>query len=225
MIYISALMQSPLFWGTASEEELKTLLSTVHYQVKKYDEGEVIAFSGDECKSLQIVIEGSVRGEMMDLNGKVLKIEDIVPPRPLAIAFLFGNNNRYPVTVTANEPTVILLFPKQSVIDLMQKNAGFLTSFMNAVSNRAQFISGKLKFLSFQSLRGKIAHYLLELDRHEKGVVTLTKTQEELAELFGVARPSLSRALRELHNEGIIKAEGKNIKIIKRVVLKEYLGK
>jgi len=87
---------------------------------------------------------------------------------------------------------------------------------LNAVSNRAQFISGKLRFLSFKTLKGKIAHYLMELDslQNNNGQVVLNKSHEELAELFGVARPSLSRALRDLHHQGIIEARGRNVRII-----------
>lgn len=216
------LIHSPLF-ASIPVGEIKRLLSQVHHQVKRYHKDDIIAFSGDECKSLQIVLSGSVRGEMMDMAGRVLKIEDIGPARPLAVAFLFGQNNRFPVTITANEEVELLYLRKESVIKLIQISESFLTNFMNAVSNRAQFISGKLKFLSFQSLRGKLAHFLLELDRQESGQVTLTKTQEELAEIFGVARPSLSRTLRELHNEGMIQADGKRIQILDRKALRDCL--
>jgi CRP-like cAMP-binding protein len=153
---------------------------------------------------------------MIDYSGRVLKIEDIPPPRPLAVAFLFGKNNRFPVTISATEYTELIVLPRNSVVTLMQSSEKFLTNFLNAVSNRAQFISGKLRFLSFKTLKGKIAHYLMELDNLQKhnGRVVLNKSHEELAELFGVARPSLSRALRELHHQGIIEARGRNVRII-----------
>lgn len=221
---VKILGQSTLF-RNIEKEELHGLLEMVHYQVKSYAAGEVVVYSGDDCNELQIVLEGSVRGEMMDMAGRVLKIEDIGVARPLAVAFLFGQNNRYPVTVTANFEVRLLVFPRDSVIKMMQLNVSFLTNFMNDVSNRAQFISGKLKFLSFQSLKGKLAHYLLEQDNKGHGKIVLSKTQEQLADLFGVARPSLGRVIRDLHNEGVISATGKHIQILDRVALKNYLGK
>jgi CRP-like cAMP-binding protein len=39
-------------------------------------------------------------------------------------------------------------------------------------------------------------------------------TQNDLADFFGVARPSVARALGELEEEGLIEAKGKNIKIL-----------
>lgn len=221
---VKILSQSTLF-RNINEEVLHDLLQKVHYQVKSYSAGDVVVFSADKCNELQIVLAGSVRGEMMDMAGRVLKIEDITVSRPLAVAFLFGQNNCYPVTATANGDVKLLVFPRDSVIKMMQINVSFLTNFMNDVSNRAQFISGKLKFLSFQTLKGKLAHYLLELDQQQQGKIVLSKTQEQLADLFGVARPSLGRTIRELHNEGIISAAGKNISIIDRAALQGYLGK
>lgn len=216
------LINSPLFQGIQARE-IRQLIENVHHQVKFYTANEIIAHEGDPCNSLQIVLSGSVRGEMTNMAGKVLKIEDIGVARPLAIAFLFGQNNRLPVTITANEEAKLLIFPKESVIKLMQSNALFLQNFLNGISNRAQFISGKLKFLSFQGLKGKLAHYLLELDRQETGRVVLEQTHEELSAIFGVARPSLTRALHELHDEEIITVQGKNITIHNRKLLSGYL--
>ena len=39
-------------------------------------------------------------------------------------------------------------------------------------------------------------------------------TQNDLADYFGVARPSVSRAIGELEQEGFIEANGKNIRIL-----------
>lgn len=214
------LVNSPLFAGLKGEE-IKKLLSGIIYQVRSYARGDIIASGGDICSALQVVTNGNVKGEMIDYSGRVLKIEDISAPRPLAVAFLFGKNNRYPVTISATEYTELLVLPKKSVVSLMQTSEVFLTNFLNAVSSRAQFISGKLRFLSFKTLKGKLAHYLMELDVQQKqnGNVVLNKTQEELAELFGVARPSLSRTLRDLHNQGIILAHGRNVQILNKNAL------
>jgi len=222
----NTLASSPLFSGL-SEAQVQDLFTKVVYHVRSYAKGDVIATGGEECRVLQIVLQGSVKGEMIDYSGRVLKIEDIGPPRPLAIAFLFGENNRCPVTISANEYTELVVLSKTSVVTLMQNSEVFLTNFLNAVSNRAQFISSKLRFLSFKTIRGKLAHFLLELDRKQKGngEILLDKTQEELADLFGVARPSLSRSLRELHHEGSIDAQKQRVIIVDRERLMAEMSK
>jgi len=218
------LYKCPLFKGV-SADDLDHYLTDIHYQIKKYTKDQIIAQAGDECNSLMIMLKGSVKGEMIDLSGKAIKIEDIEPPKPLAIAFIFGQNNYYPVNIVTNTEVEIFKLPKESIIKLMQVSAPFLQNFMNNISNRAQFLSDKIRFLTFQTIRGKLAHYLLQLAGQLDGEIILSKSQEELASLFGVTRPSLGRAIRELHNENIIEARGKSIKIKDRHLLIQQLKK
>ncbi|MCU4157513.1 Crp/Fnr family transcriptional regulator [Carboxylicivirga sp. A043] len=221
---MEALVKCPLFKGI-EYKEICQLLEKIPYQIKKYEKGHMIAQSGEECRSLMIMLCGSVKGEMVDYSGKAIKIEDIEPPKPVAVAFLFGENNTCPVNIVANNHVEMFHLPKKSVIALMQSSSAFLNNFMNMISSKTQFLTDKIRFLSFQTIRGKIAHYLLQLSGSVEGEIVLPKSQEELANLFGVTRPSLGRALRDLHNEHIIEAKGKSVKIINRELLIKQLKK
>jgi len=213
----------PLFVGLDAETIIG-LLNTVQHQILYFKKNEMIAQSGDEITSQMVVLKGSVKGEMVDFTGKTIKIEDIASPRPLAPAFLFGNRNTFPVNIVANEEVKMLLIPKASFVHLMQMNESILENFLSLISNRAQFLSNKIRFLSFQTIKGKIAHYLLQaIKNKDTDVVLLDKSQNELAAYFGVARPSLSRAIREMDNEGYIEAKGKQIKILDKQKLSELL--
>jgi CRP-like cAMP-binding protein len=210
------LQQCILFKGL-TEDQLLELFSTISHKENTYYKDDIVAHSEDECRSLLIVLEGSVKGEMVDFSGKTIKIEDIESPRTLAPAFLFGKNNRYPVTIVANNKATILSISKDTFIELMMSDKRILTNYLNSISNRAQFLSTKIRFLSFQTIKGKIAHYLLQLrQKVQNDSITIPKSQNELSELFGVTRPSLSRAIRELDRDGYIKAEGKQVEIIDR---------
>lgn len=212
----------PLFRGLKLNQ-IEDALSHINYQIKSFSKDQTIVLSGEECRNLYIVMEGSVKGEMSDFSGKVIKIEDIESPRPLAVAFLFGKENYYPVNIVANCNVKLLMIPKSSVLELLQLNKVFLQNYLNVISNRAQFLSDKLRFLSFRSLKGKLAHYLLNLSGGELKEVVLPKSQVELAEMFGVARPSLGRALRDMHNSGIIKASAKYVQILDKKALVDLL--
>ncbi|MFC2087360.1 Crp/Fnr family transcriptional regulator [Bacteroidota bacterium] len=220
---IEKLTFCPLFSGIKTEE-IDQLLSTVHYRIKSYKQGELIVQSGDEVKNMLIILEGKVKGEMIDYKGKTIKIEDMGPGMPLASAFLFGKFNRYPVHITAISSVDLLVLPKESIIKIIQLNAIFLNNFLNIISNRAQFLSDKIKFLSFQTIKGKLANYLLEqLIIQQTNELFISTSQHELAELFGVTRPSLARAMRELDHEKLIKADGKRISILNKHGLIAYI--
>jgi CRP-like cAMP-binding protein len=212
-VNINHLVMCPLFRGLTIEQ-LNEALSKVNYHFKTFAKGQLIAQGGDECKNLYIVVSGSVKGEMNDFSGKTIKIEDVESPRPLAVAFLFGHDNRYPVNIVANNNVTLLTVSLDGYLQLMQMNVVLLRNYLNVISNRAQFLSEKLRFLSFRSLKGKIAQYLLQLSEGKAIEVVLPKSQEELAEMFGVARPSLGRTIRDMHNDALINASAKYIQIV-----------
>ena len=49
-------------------------------------------------------------------------------------------------------------------------------------------------------------------------------SQAQLSELFGVARPSVGRAISEMNQEGLIRTSGKQVEILDRPGLEELLG-
>jgi CRP-like cAMP-binding protein len=222
MIDYSLLSQCPVFRGI-SEDESKSLLGKIHYQIKSFQKDEIVVLAGDEVKNLLIILSGSVRGEMIDYSGKTVKIEDIEAPKPLASAFLFGKENRYPVTVTANNASRILAVPVQEFLRLLQLNTNLLRNYLNSISSRAQFLSQKLHFLSFKTIKEKVAHFLLKEAGERFHSFELKNTQQQLADLFGVTRPSLARVLGEMQTEGLIKIEKKTVTLIDKERLNELL--
>lgn len=212
----------PLFHGLP-ESEIQKLIQGIHYQIKSYQQNDVIVFAGDTVTSLYILISGSVKGEMIDYSGKVVKIEDIEAPKPLAAAFLFGKENKFPVTVTANNDVKILAIPVSEFLKLLQSSAKILVNYLNIIATRSQFLTQKLHFLSFKTIRGKIAHYLLQQAGDALHSVELKQTQQQLAGLFGVTRPSLARVLGEMQREGIIIIERKSVRILDKERLRKIL--
>lgn len=222
MINFSLLSKCPVFHGL-TENESRDVLGRIHFQIKHFEKDEIVALAGDEVKNLCIVIKGSVRGEMIDYSGKTVKIEDVEAPHPLATAFLFGQQNRFPVTVTANVSSQLLTVPVPEFLKLLQMNSTLLRNYLNSISSRAQFLSQKLHFLSFKTIKEKVAHYLLKQTGEKFHSFELKATQQQLADLFGVTRPSLARVLGDMQNEGLIKIEKKTVTLLDKRALNELL--
>ena len=222
MDYFEALSQTPVFRGL-SPAAVGALFENKLYRTRKFEKDGIIALNGDECVNLMVVVQGDVRGEMTDFSGKTIKIEDISAPRPLAPAFLFGGNNRFPVDIVANCPATIFVIPRDTFIQIMQENSLVLGNFLDTISNRAQFLSNKIRFLSFKTIKGKIAYYFLKLARGNTAF-ELPANQAQLADFFGVTRPSLARTLGELEKEGILKVDRKRVTITNPVRLKELVN-
>jgi CRP/FNR family transcriptional regulator, dissimilatory nitrate respiration regulator len=209
------LLQTPLFTGL-TQTEIQTFLSSTGYKLRKYSAGSMIAQSGEKVNEFLIVLSGTVKGEMVDFAGKVIKIEDIPAPGALASAFIFGKRNFFPVNVMAVTDCDIISISKASFLYLLKKDDRILVNFLDMISNRSQFLSEKIRFLNFRTIRGKLAQYILNLPGNSSGAVRLDRTQFDLADYFGVTRPSISRALSEMEHQGLIRADGKSVIISDR---------
>jgi CRP-like cAMP-binding protein len=191
---------------------LHELLEGISYKKSIYKKNDVIALEGDRVTGQYIMLSGLVRGEMNNYVGKIIKIEDIKGSQLLAPAFLFGPDNRYPVDIIASKETECIFIVKSDFSRLLQMDLTVQNNFLNIVSGKAQFLSNKIKFLSLQPIKGKIASYLLKRTRNSLlNTIDLPYSQDNLADLFGVTRPALTRALRELDQDKIICAKGKRI--------------
>jgi len=192
--------------------ERENFLDELNIKTKTFKKGEWIAQQGDTVKSLYILTKGSVKAEMLSESGTVLNIETIQAPNPLAPAFLFAENNMFPVDVVALENCEIITVSKDSVIKQLASNETFLQGFMKFNSNRVYFLSERLKLISTKTIKGKLAQYILARTKNMDFIMDMNQT--ELAEYFGVTRPSLSRSLSEMIDEGIISLKKKQGKVL-----------
>jgi len=125
--------------------------------------------------------------------------------------------------VIAVSDTELLIIDKPEFLRLLRSNDKILVNFLDMVSNRSQFLSEKIKFLNFKTIKGKLAHFILQKAGKEGTQVILEMTQTDLADYFGVARPSVARALGEMEEQGLIEAKGKTIKIIHKKGLSDLV--
>jgi len=210
---INKIENLPIFNGIESSK-LLPLLKGIHYYEKKYQKDTALILQGMPYKALYIITSGECSGQMADSSGKILKIEDFEAPYALASALLFSDDNRIPVTVWAKTDVDLLIIKREELISLCQRNTQFLINLFGDVANKFTFISNKLIYLQFKSLQEKILFYLSKQKAEDSGWINLKHSIQELSTLFGVERPSLSRALARMENDGIIERDGKKIRIL-----------
>ena len=217
----SALTGSSLFKDIKNVGEA---ISGINFRTRKFNPETMIFQTGDVVDSLVILIKGSVRAEMVDYTGRAIKIEEIQVPEALAPAFIFGKNNIFPVNVISSAESELFIIDKSEFLRLLLRNEKILVNYLDMVSNRSQFLSEKIKFLNFKTIKSKLAQYILKLAGNRLNQVKLDRTQNDLADFFGVARPSVARALHDLEEMRIIETHGKYIKILSRSALKEFIN-
>ena len=194
---IYPLLKTPPFQGTTEDELLPLILAPEH-ACRLYKPSDFIAMQGEVYRSLFILCSGKVRTQMVNAEGKQLTIETLKAPQLLAPAFVFSSENRFPVNIEAIEECEILVVNKNAFLDFLHQYPVAMHNFLRLVSDNA---------FALQSLKSRLLNYL----RMHGSILN----QQEVAQILGVARPSLARALSELAGEGCIRMEGKEIQIIK----------
>lgn len=203
-----------------SKEEINDVLKNIGYYTKSFIKEEFIAFRGDSINCFMILLEGELIAEMQKLNGKVIKIENLLPFNDIAPAFVFGKDNTFPVDLYAIKNSKILYIPKDDFLAILQKNKKILNNILNSFSNRTQFISKKLWFSNKTIEEKLITHILENLDNNS--VWRVKKSITDLANIFGVSRPSLSRVIGEFIDEGLLERVDKDaFKVINKESLLE----
>lgn len=216
------LSRSPMFKGIAAAD-IRDLLNRVQHRFNAYKKGKTLASRGDKCEKLMVLVDGCVRGEMIDFNGKAMQVETIHAPRPIAPGFIFGKKNFFPVDVVAEQDITVLSIPKASLIQLISISTGVLNNYLDIVSNRTYFLSERLWFMSFKTIKEKFAHYIFTLLKPGENKILLPKSQQELSEFFGVSRPSLARVIKEMEDTQVIRHQRREIVITDMDKLKEML--
>lgn len=213
---ITTLLKIPLF-RSVPEAELERIFTELKINETIFKKSDILAMQDEPVNRLIILLTGSVKGEMMDASGRVVKVEDIEAPSPLAILFLFGTENRFPVQAIAREDTTAVIIPRQSVLRMLTMNEVILKNYLDISADFAARLSRKLHFMSLHTIRQKLAVYLLDLSKKQGAdTVVIDRPKSALAEYFGVARPSLERELTRMQNEGLLAAEKKTVTIKNR---------
>ncbi len=220
-IYICSmknLSQCPLF-ESMSEDEIKKVIGQ-KLGVRTYLSGETILNQGDQYKYLLIILEGDVSNSMTHANGKNIFIEIIPSPGVLAPAIFYADDNIVPVNATAIGTTKVLPISKAEFTYMLQSSPKLLMNFLRMISNRSRFLSSKVRCLSFGTIKSRIAGYLLEVAQDNDSLqFEIIHTQQDLANMFGVTRPALSKTIKEMMIEGLISFKQKRYTILNRAEL------
>lgn len=218
----SILSFSRLFDGI-SPPVIEEILSRVPYTERHFGVGDVIAIQGSRYNHAIILVEGKVLAEATDVSKNNISVEHINAPAIVAPSYLFADNPSLPVTISAENSVVVLMIDREAFLTMLLENKLLNRNFLEIISSTNRFVSDKVVYLNYKTIKGKFANYILSLmERQQNGILRNTMTQREMAEMFGVTRPALARAIGELVDEGTIYVKGKSINVLFAEKLRHY---
>ena len=220
---IEELMKNRIFKGLEIDE-LKEVINILNYRLKTYEKNQVIAYEDDDCDSIGLIIEGKVIIERLYPSGKEIVMKSLEKGEVFGEAIIFSEFHKYPATVIAAEDSKIFYLSKSEVIKLFSFNSKFMENFMGLLSEKVIILNNKIKSLSLKTIKQKVVDYILqECILQKSETIKLKGSKEELALYLGIPRPSLSRELIKLREDGLIDFDRHVIKVIDLEELEEVL--
>lgn len=210
---IGSLKQIPLL-SDIDENILSNLIKDCEIYESKYKKNTTVHSHGDKCNSIDVVLSGSLVAYSLAQNGSENVMSEFKSRSIIAANLLFGDNNQYPFNIYCMTDCRLLHITKSAVCVLL-KEYSFVMRFIKSLSQNSQGMNRKIFMFSQKSLRKNVLDYLYALSiKQQSDTVTLPLSKKQLADYFGVQRPSLFRVLKELKDEGLIEVNNRKIKLL-----------
>ncbi len=190
-------------------------------KINSYKKGEYINYKGDPANELSIVVEGEITIEFVLESGFVIRsVRHIAPTLVGAIAIL-THEGRYLTDVIANTDVLVISFSRVQIEQRMQSSVEFMYNLISFISSRVEFLSAHIAILTQKNIKAKIAFYILLCS--DGSSYKFDKSIAKLASYIAVERPSLSREISKMVDEGIISYAKGSGEILDDRRLKELL--
>ena len=198
-----------------TEEEIELCLKEAKADILGFRKGEMIFNQGDKPRYITMLVEGSVSVGNDSVNGKRSILGLFSNPGELfGEVFLFLNHDEYANYACASSPSRILEIPKEYLTRLGDKPSPLqnkmLSNLLTIFAERTYYLNNRLQVLSCSTLKQKIARFILQ-NMNDRDRVTLKMSREEFADFLNAARPSLSRELMKMQEDGYIKVVRKDL--------------
>lgn len=200
------LSSSGLFSGIR-EEELRKLLHCLGAERRYFEKNELLYHMGQPVTSCALLLSGSVRAESVNASGVHTLIAlhragalvgDVLMATPGSVS---------PVYVLAAEATTVLFLPFSQIMggcrECCPAHSQLRENLIGEIAQKYWAQRRRLGYLSVNSLRGRIAMYLLDRSGGE-ATFSLGLSRENMADYLCVNRSALSRELSRMKQEGLI---------------------
>ncbi|WP_298493614.1 response regulator [uncultured Algibacter sp.] len=212
-----------------NENEIKTLNDLKNFfedygEEFAYDNEEVIYREGDHSNYIYLIGQGAVKNYRIDEQGKELttalfKEDDIFGYTS------FTETTPHQETAKAIANTNLIGISIIEFNNILSKNHKVALELINLLTDDLSNVKKQLLQMAYGTVNQKTAATILKfaekMNRKPEDPIKISRN--DLASVAGIATETLIRALTEFKKQGIIKAEGRNIKVINIEKLKNVI--
>jgi CRP/FNR family transcriptional regulator len=187
-----------------SSKDLQSTLSRFGF-TKTFAEGDVILNENAYIKAIPIVTRGSIRVMRSDEAGREILLYYIKSGESCIMSFLGGiHHDTSKVKAVAEEDTDILFIPIDKVSLLIKEYPEWLDYIFRLYHKRFEELLEVVNAVAFKKMDERLLN-LIKLKCELGQTQTLAITHEQLANELGTARVVISRLLKQMENDGLVK--------------------
>lgn len=189
--------------------DLATVASCHHYST-----GKMIFQEGEPAAGLFLVAVGSVKISRFTMEGREHILHIIEPGGTFNdVSTLDGGAN--PATAIAFTDTVVWRIARSDLQRVVKRHPALAWALLESMAARTRYLVGLVENLSMRSVKGRLAHLLLEqAEANQANAVPRYMTHEEMAGHLGTVREMIGRGLNSLAAAGIIQIDRHQITIL-----------
>lgn len=203
-----------------NENELKTLNDLKNFfddygEEFSFNKEDVIYHEGDHSNYIYLISQGTVKCFRIDDQGKEL-VTALYKEDDLFGYTSFTQNIPHNETATAIADTNLLGISIIDFNNILTKNHSVALELVDLLTGDLSILKEQLIEMAYGSVNKKTASTILKfaekINRKPEDPIKISRN--DLASVAGIATETLIRALTDFKKQGIIKAEGRNIKVV-----------
>ena len=185
-------------------------------QTQSYRARQVVYLPGDRAASVHFIASGRVKVSKVTRDGKELTLAYRTSGDFFGETCLLEGGPREEM-VEAMETTMSVELDRTGLDHLLANHAPVAYAFARALIDRWRGLQAKVEQLVFKDVGSKLAELLLRLGsehgiEHRRGLVLGLKiTHQEMANLIGSTRETVSLTLSQFKRKGYIQTEGRKV--------------
>jgi CRP/FNR family cyclic AMP-dependent transcriptional regulator len=214
----SFLRNVPIF-ADLEEKELDKIVKLGTRQ--KYKKGNIVVLEQESGAALFVIISGKVKVVRMDEDGREVILSMFGPGEFFGEMSLLDGMARS-ASVVATVKSELFMIHRREFLDLLHEYPSVAISLLAEMAMRLRKADMQIKSLSLKDASGRVANVLLmladDLGVFRKGKVEIEDLplQQDIANMAGTSRETVSRMLHQFVQDGHILLKGD------RLVINDY---
>ncbi len=182
--------------------------------------GKIFYMPEDTGEVLFLLKKGRVHLYRIAPNGKKLIVATLGPGTVFGEMSLVGQGMHNSFAEAIDE-CVLCVMSRSDVERLVREKPAVAFRFVEAMGNRLTDMESRLEEIAFKSIPARLAGLLLQLAEEQKSNIVSGYTHQDLGEMLGTYRETVTQTLNDFKFDGLIEISRKKVILRDEARLKE----